>query len=166
MFPAEYEATARDVRTFALVQVALTAFFLVLLFFALGGIDATVPPWWVITLLLGAVVAAGVLSERVWLTAPALDPADDPDQLQERAVAIFAAQTIRKLAICEAAVIFSIVVTFLGPYGAWPMVIGGLPGLALLAWEITPTLRTTSLTEAALDADGAESGLVESFKTW
>ena len=59
--------------------------------------------------------------------------------------------------------IIAVLVTFVAPWGAWSLVVGAVPGIALLAFEATPSLRTTTLTEAVLDADGAESGLVEQF---
>ena len=46
------------------------------------------------------------------------------------------------------------------------MLIGGVPGLALLAFETWPSLRNTSMTAAMLDAEGADSGLVEAFRSW
>jgi hypothetical protein len=52
------------------------------------------------------------------------------------------------------------------PYGGWPLIVGALPGLLVLAFETWPSLRNTSQTEAMLDADGAESRLVESFRGW
>lgn len=163
---AEYEASPREVRNFAYLQMALTAGFLVLLFLALDGTDADLPPWWVIVLLLGAVAVAAFFAERVWLQTEPLDPAADPEELRQTAVGVFAAQTVRRLAICEAAVIFSVIVSFVGYSAAWPIVIGGVPGLLLLVWETWPGLRNASISEAMLEADGAESGLVESFREW
>ena len=82
------------------------------------------------------------------------------------AVGIFASQIVRKLAYCEAGVIFAVIVGFVTPYGGWPMLIGGVPGLALIAFETWPSLRNTSMTAAMLDSEGAESGLVEAFRSW
>lgn len=162
----EYETTPSEVRTFAYLQLGLTTVFLGLLFLAFGGTDADLPPWWVIALLLGVVAITGVLAERVWLAATPLDPDTDPEELQARAVGIFAGQTVRKLAFCEAGVIFAVIVGFIGPYGGWPMLIGGVPGLVLLGFETWPSLRNTTITEAMLEADGAEVHLVEAFRAW
>lgn len=162
----EYETSPSEVRTFAYLQLGLTTVFLILLFLAFGGTDADLPPWWVIALLLGVVAITGFMAERVWLSARPMNPNDDPDALQARAVGIFAGQIVRKLAYCEAGVIFAVVVGFVGPYGGWPMLIGGVPGLLVLAFETWPSLRNTSITEAMLDAEGAESGLVEAFRAW
>jgi hypothetical protein len=162
----EYETSPSEVRTFAFLQIGLTAGFLTLLFFAFGGAGRTLPPWWLIAVLLVVVAITGVLAERVWLSATPMDPGGDPHEMQERAIGIFAGQIVRKLAFCEAGIIFAIVVGFVTSYSGWPMLIGGVPGLALLAFETWPSLRNTSMTAAMLDAEGADSGLVEAFRSW
>ncbi len=162
----DYETSPSEIRSFAFLQLGLTAVFLVLLFFALDGINPPFPPWWIIAVLLGVVAITGFLAERVWLSARPMTPDRDPDEMQAEAVNIFASQIVRKLAYCEAGVIFSIAVGFLGTYGGWPLLIGGVPGLALLAFETWPSLRNTSMTAAMLDSEGADSGLVEAFRSW
>ncbi len=162
----EYETTPSEVRTFAFLQLGLTTVFLALLFLAFGGSNAPFPPWWLIAVLLAAVGVAAFMAERVWMTARPLSPALDGEELTAQAVGIYAGQTVRKLAYCEASVIFAVVVGFVGPYGGWPMLVGGVPGIALLAFETWPSLRNTSITEAMLDSEGAETGLVEAFRSW
>jgi hypothetical protein len=165
MFPAEYDASAKELRSFSTLQVVITTVFVVVLYFVLGGTDAPRPSWWAMLALLVPVVVAAVLAERVWTGTPTLDPATDGDEQNRRATAVYAAHTVRRLAICQSAIIVAILVTFVAPWGAWPLVITAVPGIVLLAWETTPTLRSLSLTEALLDADGADSRLVESFRT-
>jgi hypothetical protein len=162
----EYETSPSEVRTFAYLQLGLTTAFLVLLFFAFGGTGGAFPPWWLIAVLLGVVAITAFLAERVWLKARPMSRDRDPDEMQAEAVGIFAGQIVRKLAYCEAGVIFAVVVGFVAPYGGWPMLIGGIPGLALLGFETWPSLRNTSMTAAMLDSEGAESGLVEAFRSW
>ncbi len=162
----EYETSPSEVRTFAFLQLGLTTVFLVLLFFAFGGTSGTFPPWWLIAVLLAVNALTAFLAERVWLSARPMSPDRDPDEMQAEAVGVFASQIVRKLAYCEAGVIFAVVVGFIAPYGGWPMLIGGVPGLALLAFETWPSLRNTSMTAAMLDSDGAESRLVEAFRSW
>ena len=162
----EYETSAREVRTFAFLQMGLTTVFLVLLFFAFGGTSGDFPPWWLVALLLGVVAFTAYLAERVWLSAQPMSPHSDPDEMQAEAIGIFASQIVRKLVYCEAGVIFAVVVGFITPYGGWPMLIGGVPGLILIGFETWPSLRNTSMTAAMLDAEGAESGLVEAFRSW
>ncbi|MGI9084079.1 MAG: hypothetical protein ACR2FE_02165 [Aeromicrobium sp.] len=163
---SEYETSPSEVRTFALLQLGLTTVFLGLLFWALGGTDADLPPWWIIVALLLMVAISGLFAERVWLSARPLSPGVEPDQLRSQAVNVFAGQTVRKLAYCTVSVVFAVLVGFVGSYGGWPVLIGGLPSLVLIAFETWPSLRNTSITEAMLDAEGAESGLVESFRSW
>jgi hypothetical protein len=162
----EYETSPSEVRTFAFLQLGLTAVFLGLLFVAFGGTDADLPPWWLIATMLAVVAIAAIFAERVWLSARPLKAGDNPSALRSRSVGIFAGQIVRKLAICEVSIIFAVFVGFFGSYGGWPMLIGGGPGLLLLAFEIWPSLRNTSITEAMLEAEGADAGLVEAFRAW
>jgi hypothetical protein len=163
MRSVEYESSPAEVRQFALVQIAVTAVFLVLLFFMFGGSDADYPPIWLVVVLVALVGAGAFLSERVWLSASPLPADAGPDELRGEAVNIFAAQTVRKLMYCEAPILIAVVVTFTSGYGGWPLVVTGFPGLLVLTWEVWPSLRNTSLTAAMLDSQGAESQLVESF---
>ena len=162
----EYETSPSEIRTFAFLQLGLTTAFLALIFFALGGTGGTFPPWWMIAVLLGVVAITAFLAERVWLSARPMNRDGDPDEMQAEAVGIFASQIVRKLAYCEAGVIFAVGVGFVATYGGWPILIGGVPGLALLAFETWPSLRNISMTAAMLDAEGADSGLVEAFRSW
>ncbi|AWB92744.1 hypothetical protein [Aeromicrobium chenweiae] len=159
----EFDATPSEVRNFALLQVGLTAGFFVLLFFMLGGSDADYPPVWLAVALVVLVGIGAFLAERVWLSTSPLSPDLDPAEQQRLAVGTFATQTVRKLMYCEAPLLIAVLVTFVVDHGGWPLVIAGFPGLLVLVWEIWPTLRNTSLTAAVLDAQGADSRLVESF---
>lgn len=158
-----YDATPREVRSFALLQIVLTGVFLVLLFFMLGGDSEPFPPVWLTVVLLVLVAGGGFMAERVWLTASPLPPDADADEVRRDAVSIFAAQTVRKLMWCEAPVLIAVIASFIVDHGGWPIAIAGFPGLLLLTWEIWPSPRNTSLTAAMLDSQGAESGLVEAF---
>jgi hypothetical protein len=159
----EYDATAPEVRHFVLLQMALTAVFYVVLFFVLGGTDADLPPAWLSVALVVIVGVGAFLAERVWLTASPLPADGDPDRLRREAIGVFAGQTVRKLMICEVPLLIAVVVAFVVDHGAWPLVIAGFPGLLVLAWEVWPSLRNTSLCAGMLDSKGADSQLVESF---
>ncbi len=164
MFPAEYDSSPKEIRNFAALQVVITAVFVLILYLALGGVDAPLPAWWVLLLLLLPTAVAAVLAERVWMSTPPLDPSEPAEEQRRRGVAIFAGHTVRRLAICQVPVIVSILVTFVAPWAGWPLVVGAVPAIALLAFETTPGLRSTALTEALLDTEGAESQLVEAFR--
>lgn len=162
---AEYEASPQEVRRFALLQVVLTAGFMVLIFLALGGTDADLPPWWLLGVLGAALVVAAALSERVWRQTTPLDPEAGPEENRRQAVGVYAAQTVRKLMICESVVLVSVLLSFVGSWGGWTILLAGVPGLFLLGWETWPGPRNLSLTASMLDAHGAESRLVESFRS-
>lgn len=162
----EYETTPSEVRRFALLQLGLTTLFLVLIYAMIGGTDADFLPWWLIAVLLLVVAAGATLAERVWLSAPPLDPAGNRDTLTAKAVGIFAGQIVRKQVYCQAPILLAVLATFVFPYGGWPLLVGAVPGLLVLAFETWPSLRNTSMTEAMLNAEGAEAGLVESFRGW
>ena len=159
-----YQSTPAEVRKFALLQIGLTAVFLAVLFFVLGGSDAAYPPIWLAVVLVALVAVGAVLAERVWLTASPLPADAGADEQHERALSIFATQTIRKLAYCEAPLLAAVVVAFVTDHGGWPLVIAGFPGLLVLTWEVWPSPRNTSLTAAMLDSQGAQSRLVESYE--
>ncbi|MFT4187130.1 MAG: hypothetical protein QM621_00955 [Aeromicrobium sp.] len=159
----EYDATPRELRTFAILQILLTAGFLAALFWMLGGTDAPFPSPVVWIGLLVAVALSAVLAERVWLSAVPLDPDDDPDDNRSTAIGVYAAQTVRKLTICEAPMLLAVIVAFFVGAGGWPILVAGVPGLAVLAFEVWPSLRNVSMTATMLDADGAQSDLIESF---
>ena len=160
----EFDASPSEIRGFAIVQVVLVGVFLTVLFFAFGGRDGTIPPWWLIIPLLAAPGAAAYFAERVWLEARPLDPAEPADELTNQAVSVFAGQTLLKLYFCTASIIFAIIIGFVfRNHAGWPILIGGLPSLAVMAFEIWPSTRNTSMTEVMLNAEGAEAKLVQSF---
>ncbi|MFT4298688.1 MAG: hypothetical protein QM597_03495 [Aeromicrobium sp.] len=163
MANSEYDATPRELRSFALLQILLTAGFLAALFWMLGATDADLPGWPIWVGLLAAVAIGAFLAERVWLSAIPLNPADDPDDNRSTAVSVYAAQTIRKLTFCEVPMLLAVLVSFVADAGGWPILIAGVPGMAVLAFEVWPSLRNVSMTATMLDANGAKSELIESF---
>lgn len=162
---AEYNTTPREIRNFAALQLGLTGVFLIALYGLCGGTDADYPPPWLSAALVAPLVVATVFAERVWLNGSPLSADLDQTRLRSEAVDIYASHTFRKLIYVEAAMLPAVVVGFVGSYGAWPIVIAGFPGILLLAWETYPTNRNTSRTAAMLDSRGAESGLVDGFKS-
>lgn len=158
---AEYDATPQEVRQFVLVQLLLTAGFLGLLTWMFGALDSPAPPIWMWVVLLLAVVVGAVLAERVWLSTEPL-PAD-VERPHETAVGIYAGQSVRKLAFCEAPILLGVVFSFVVDHAAWPLLIAGVPGLLVLAFETWPTARNLSLVEQGLEADGVETRLLEDF---
>jgi hypothetical protein len=160
----EFDASPAEIRGFAIVQVVLVGIFLAVLFWAFGGREGTIPPWWLIIPLLAAPAAAAYFAERVWLEARPLDPADPPEEQTNQAVSVFAGQTLLKLYFCTASIIFAIIIGFVfRNHAGWPILIGGIPSLAVMAFEIWPSTRNTSMTEVMLNSNGGAANLVKSF---
>ena len=158
---AEYDAKPREIRNFVLVQLGLTVLFLLLLTWMFDGVNADRPAVWVWVVLLAAVAVAAFFAERVWLSTTPLNTADQ--DAATTGLGIYAGQTVRKLAYCEVPILLGIVFAFATDNAAWPILIAGVPGFLVLAFEIWPSARNLSLTETMLDSGGAESGLIESF---
>lgn len=161
--PPPQETTPGEVRKLVLVQVGLTALFLVVIFVLLDGLDADRPAIWLMILPL-LVLALGVfLAERSWLrVAPLTANAPDPESA---GLAAFVSHTLRKFVLCEGALLICVILAFVSDRAGWLVVIAGIPGLAVLAFEAWPSARNLSLTAAMLDAQGAESRLLETFET-
>ena len=160
----EFDASPNEIRAFAVVQVVLVAVLLALMFWAFGARDGALPAWWLIIPLLAAPAAAAYFSERIWLSGRPLDPEESADDLKAHAVSAFAGQTLMKLYLCTAAILFAIVIGFLfRQYAGWPILIGGVPGFAVLAFEIWPSVRNISMAQVMLDSNGAKSGLTDAF---
>lgn len=158
-------ASARDISKFSLVQFGVAAVFLAVVFWIFGGTDDPFPPIWLTIVLLLVVAGGAFFAERVWLNGIHLDPDEEPATNRQLAIDRFASQTVRKLVCTEIPLLVTILACFIfTEYGGWPIVIAGLPGLAVQAWETWPHLRNTSMAAAVFDADGAESNLVEQFR--
>lgn len=155
--------TAKDIRKFTLIQLAITVIFLAVIFWVFNGPNDDYPPLWIPIFLIVAIAVAAFFSERVWMSAAPLDPAADPARNEVLALEVFTGQTVRKLIISEAPLLVAVLICFVFSVGGWPVIIAGIPGIAVQAWETFPHLRNTSMAAARLDFNGAESGLVENF---
>jgi hypothetical protein len=160
--PAPQATSPAEIRRMVLVQLALTTAFLVVVFVLLDGLDADRPPWWLLALPIVVVAAGAALAERAWLRVPPLAAETrDPEQA---ALDAFVAQTTRKLVCCEGALLVCAVLAFISDRAGWLVLVAGVPGVLVLAFEIWPSARNLSLTEAMLDANGVRSGLLETFE--
>lgn len=155
--------SVQGIRKFTIVQLAVTAAFLAIIFWLRGGTDADYPPIWLIVVLMVAIAAGAFFAERVWTQGIALDPVDDGERNTEYALKIFAGQTVRKLICTEIPLLFAVVMAFVFEYGGWPVLIAAVPGLAVQAFETWPHVRNTSMSASYLESQGAESGLMEGF---
>ena len=103
--------------------------------------------------------------QPVWQSARSLSPDLGARQLKSEALDAYASQTVRKLIYVEAGMLPAVITGFAGSYGGWPIVIAGFPGILLIAWETWPSLRNVSRTAVMLESEGADTGIVESFRT-
>jgi hypothetical protein len=161
-------ATAKEIRKFAVLQLAITTAFLAVVFWMFNEPDANFPPIWFVVALMVAVVIAAFFSERVWLRGTPLDPAESTETNEVLALEAYANQTLRKLIYSEVPKLIAVLACFVGStgslnWGGWPVLIVALPGLAVQAYETWPHLRSTSMAAVILDSEGAESRLVENF---
>lgn len=164
--PTESPATiAKDIRKFAIIQIVITIAFLLFVFWAFGGTQDARPPIWVFVVLFATIAIAAFFSERVWLGAQPLDPERNADVNERLALDAFTSQTMRRLLISEAPLLFAVLMCFVGTWGGWPVLISAIPGLALQMFETYPSLRNTSMAAAIMDGNGAESRLVENFRS-
>lgn len=159
--PAAQETTPSEVRRVVLVQLGLTAAFLVVVFVLLQGLDADFPPIWLVVVVLLIIGVGAFLAERAWLgIAPLAADAAEPEAAGLDA---FVAHTTRKFVICEAALLVCVLIAFASNRAGWLVVVAGVPGLVVLAFETWPGLRNVSLAQASLDARGTRSNLVDQF---
>lgn len=156
-------ATAREIRKFVFLQLVITAVFLAVVYWIFNDTAADYPPIWFVVALMVAIAVAAFCSERVWLRGTPLDPAESADVNQVLALEQYANQTLRKLIYSEIPLLIAVLACFVADWGGWPVLIVALPGLAVQAYETWPHLRSTSMTAAILDSEGAESLLVENF---
>lgn len=163
MAQTEYDASPLELKKFAMVQIALPALFSAAIFFMLGGMSEDFPPLWLAGALLVPIVVAAWYSERVWMQGQPLNPHDDLAAQREQGVAVFAAQTVRKLIYCEIPIMIGVIAGFFLTYGGWPVLITAPPALAVLAFEVWPSLRNAAMTEVMLNSRGAKSDVLESF---
>lgn len=161
--PAPQDTTPEEVRKLVVIQLGLTALFLIVVFALLDGLDSERPPIWLMVLPLVVLAGGAFLAERAWLGVKPLAP--DAPVPQAAALQAFVALTVRKFAFCEGALLVCVIIAFASDRAGWLVVIAGIPGLLILAFETWPSARNLSLTAAMLDASGTESHLLESFET-
>lgn len=163
--PAPEETSPAELVKAVQVQFGLTALFLVIIFALLDGTDSERPPIWMIVLPLVVIAIGAVLAERAWLQIKPLDPDLSEAERDRVALDTYVSQTMRKFVYCEGALLICVILAFASDRAGWVVLIAGLPGLAVLAFETWPSDRNLSLTEVMLDANGTKSGLLESFET-
>lgn len=156
-------ATAKEIRKFVILQLVITTVFLAVVFWMFDGTDADYPPIWLVVALMVAIAVAAFFSERVWLRGTPLDPTKSPETNEALALEAYANQTLRRLIYGEVPLLLAVLACFIGDWGGWPVLVVALPGLAVQAYETWPHLRSTSMSAAILDSEGAESQLVENF---
>jgi hypothetical protein len=122
------------------------------------------PPLWLVAAQLVAGLAAHGLCESVGYRTQPLDPALDPEEARTVARARFQAGMVVRFAACEVVAIASLAAAFVVAEGGWlGYVTGAAVSLVLMAVHVWPWRRPVDRTRAALESDGAASGLRADF---
>jgi hypothetical protein len=134
----------------------------VVAFLAVGG-DGY-PPTWAAAGLGVLAVVAHLTVEAVGYRVPAVTPGLPQEEAAAAGLAAYRSTLFLRFALCEAVAIIGLVGTFaLEPQTAMTYLVGGTFAIALLAWHVWPSERTTRRLEQQLDRDGGRSGLAEAL---
>lgn len=122
------------------------------------------PPTWAAAGLGALAVVAHLTVEAVGYRVPAVAAGTPPEDAAAAGLAAYRSTLVLRLALCEAVAIISLVGTFvLEPQTAMTYLVGGTFSVALLAWHVWPSERTTRRLEQQLDRDGGRSGLADAL---
>lgn len=131
------------------------------LFFVLGT-DATPPTVLILVqVLAGLAVHFGV--EAIGYRLQPLDPGMSDDDAAGAARTRWQSSMILRFALIEFIAIASLVVAFVIDGGVWTYLVGAIVSLALMLVHVWPGARSINRTAAALEAQGQQSFLRESF---
>lgn len=152
-----------ELRRAVTLQVGLSAVFCAVIAVLRGGIDAPLPSWWLLALLVLVIAGTGYAAGRVPYTATPIDPAWSATAAHEASLTAFARQTFLRMAITGGGLAVVVLTSFAVEHAGWPIILGAPLGLAAMAWSTWPGLRNASITAAVLETAGARTGLVEAF---
>jgi hypothetical protein len=161
MQPAVTSATPAPITTLRTLAVGLISAVVMLGVVAFAVLDSTdYPPVWLAAALGLLAVLAHAVAQTFGYRAPALSPADPPEQARAAGRAAYQGALMVRFAVCEAVAVVALVAAFaVQPSTAKTYLVGGTLSLLLLLWHVWPSERTISRVEAQLDRDGGHSDL-------
>ena len=119
------------------------------------------PPLWTVVALLLLGVVVYVVLDRTGYRVPAVDPQLPQEQARAQAIAAFQGSLIRRLVLAESVAIIAIVLAFVAGRTVLVYDVGAAVSVLLLAVHVWPSIRTVDRVVAALERDGARTGLRE-----
>lgn len=151
-----------DLKRIARLQVALVAVGLTVIAVLNGGLDLVdFPPVWFLVALAAVLALGTLLAERLGFAADPIAPQASDDAQFALAAKHYQSRMMLRLALTEGALLVIALATFAFEYGRWPVVLAGLPGLAIMAFEVWPSIRNVEKIAAALESEGQPSHLLE-----
>ncbi|GAA2075178.1 hypothetical protein GCM10009821_12750 [Aeromicrobium halocynthiae] len=115
-----------------------------------------------VAVVLGAALAARLIGFRV-PTLPAGSDARNDDAVRRESLNRFQSSTMLRFAVTEAGFIIVLAWTFVADEGPWPLLVVALPAAVLILLNCWPSRANVDRVATALEADGARSGLRETF---
>ncbi|RLV56998.1 hypothetical protein D9V41_04360 [Aeromicrobium phragmitis] len=155
----------KQIRTFVVFQLIVASVFSAVIALILGGVDAELPPWWILAGLYVVLAAAVLNVERSWTRIPPLASDTSGDHAVADSLAAYQRYMARAFLLIEIPLLLSALYAFVTDHGGWPVILVALPTVVALAFETWPSVRNVARIATALEADGASSGLQEAFES-
>lgn len=168
MSPDPHPAPADPARTFRTLVLALVGAVLAVTVAVVLAVpvDGTSPDPEVVGAALAIVLAAAVVARAIGFRVPVLPASGTPqahDDVRREALGRFQTSTILRFAVTEAGIIVVLALTFVMDEGPWPMLVAAPVGAVLMYLNCWPSRTNVDRVATALEADGARSGLRETF---
>lgn len=164
--PLQPGAAARTVRTLVLAFAGTLVMLTVVSTILLPLDEADAPPPLALAAFLLAPLLALLVIEAIGYRAAPLDAGSADgglERVQTQAVARFMPGQMLRLALAEAPLLALLALSFVLPYGPWPLLVALVPGIAVLLFVAWPTRRNVQRVADALEAEGTRSYLPEAF---
>lgn len=152
-----------DLRRSVTVQVALTGLFCLGIIMLRGGTGAPFPPWWLLAVLVASVAVGAAVALRLPHRLQPLAADRPADELRAEAALTFARVTLQRGVATGVPLVLIVFSTFVTETAGWAVITVAPLGLVVMAAFTWPTLRSVALTAAVLEAEGAETGLLDAY---
>lgn len=122
-------------------------------------LGAGAPPLWVVVLLLVLGVVVQVVIQAVGYRVQPIPAHTDAAEVSRLAATAFRTSLMVRLALAESVALIGLVLAFAAGHTVLGYAVGAAVSLLLLALHAWPSLRSIDRVVAALEADGARTGL-------